>query len=52
MSEAYDHALRQEVLRVADERGIPLRQGVYIGVTGPSFETPAVIPRLARMMDS
>ena len=43
MSEAYDAALRHTAVRVAGERKIPLRQGIYLGLTGPSYETPAEI---------
>lgn len=43
MSEAYDTGMCELALRVAGERKIPLRQGVYLGLTGPSYETPAEI---------
>jgi purine-nucleoside phosphorylase len=35
--------MRELALRVAGERKIPLRQGVYVGISGPSYETPAEI---------
>ena len=41
MSQAYDPELRQLALEAAAELGITLRQGVYIMLSGPSFETPA-----------
>ncbi len=41
--EAYDPELRALARRVAEERGIPVREGVYLGLLGPSFETPAEI---------
>ncbi len=41
MSQAYDVKLREMALRVAQGLGIPLHQGVYICLAGPSFETPA-----------
>jgi purine-nucleoside phosphorylase len=41
MSQAYDLELREMALRVAKDLGFPLRQGVYICLAGPSFETPA-----------
>jgi len=41
MSQAYDRELRALALRVAEETGVPLHQGVYICLGGPSFETPA-----------
>jgi purine-nucleoside phosphorylase len=43
MSEAYDLHLRRLARQVAQEKDIPLREGVYIGLSGPSFETPADI---------
>lgn len=41
MHEAYSHRLRQMADDIASERGILLRHGVYVGVQGPTFETPA-----------
>jgi purine-nucleoside phosphorylase len=41
MSDPYDVGIRQEVMRAADELEIYLHQGVYAGVLGPSYETPA-----------
>jgi len=43
MSEAYDRTLRTLALQVAKENDIPLHQGVYVSLAGPSFETPADI---------
>jgi purine-nucleoside phosphorylase len=43
MSQAYDPELRQIARLVAEEEDIPLREGVYAGLAGPSFETPAEI---------
>ena len=39
MSRAYDDGLRALARAVALERGIVLREGVYVAVTGPSLET-------------
>jgi purine-nucleoside phosphorylase len=41
MSQAYDPELRRIAREVARERGVPLHEGIYIGLTGPSFETHA-----------
>lgn len=41
MSAAYDPELRALARRVAAERQIPLREGVYAAVTGPNLETRA-----------
>lgn len=43
MKDAYDPALRALALRVAGELDIRVQQGVYLGLLGPSFETPAEI---------
>lgn len=41
MSQAYDRALMALAREVAREEGLPLREGVYVSLAGPSFETPA-----------
>jgi purine-nucleoside phosphorylase len=41
MSQAYDRELRAAALEAAEEHGLALKQGVYICLGGPSFETPA-----------
>jgi purine-nucleoside phosphorylase len=41
MSRAYTPALAQMARQAAAEHDIPLREGVYICLAGPSFETPA-----------
>lgn len=43
MDNAYDAALRASMQGHAQAMGIPLHEGVYIGVLGPSFETHAEI---------
>ncbi len=43
MSQTYDRGLRQAALAVARQHNIPLRSGVYFGLSGPFFETPAEI---------
>ena len=43
MSEAYTSVYRKIARQVAAELGIPLSEGVYAGVLGPSYETPAEI---------
>jgi len=49
MSEAYSRALREVARSVAAEQGIPLQEGVYVGLLGPSYETPAEI-RMLRIL--
>lgn len=41
MSEAYSKSLLQLAHTIADEQGITVQEGVYVGVSGPTFETPA-----------
>jgi len=41
MSRAYDRELRALTLAVASETQVPLHQGIYVCLGGPSFETPA-----------
>lgn len=41
MHEAYDHKLVELANKIAEEKGIKLQHGVYVGVQGPTFETPA-----------
>lgn len=43
MSAIYDAALRKVIQAEARRLRIPLRQGVYVGLQGPSYETPAEI---------
>lgn len=46
---AYDPDLRKAAQDVAREHRIPLQLGVYAGVLGPSYETPAEIRMLERL---
>ena len=46
MSEAYDAELRGLAHEVAKDQGLSLHEGVYAGVLGPSYETPAEIRML------
>ena len=43
MTEAYSKALRSLAGAAAAEEGFELAEGVYLAVSGPSFETPAEI---------
>lgn len=49
MREAYSPYLRTLARGVADDLGIAVEEGVYAGVIGPSFETPAEVRMLAGM---
>jgi purine-nucleoside phosphorylase len=46
MTEAYDVALRTLGRDAAEELNLDLREGVYAGVLGPSYETPAEVRML------
>ena len=41
MSKVYDERLRNKAKLIALEHNIPVKEGIYIGVQGPTFETPA-----------
>ena len=43
MSEVYSHRLRGIAADAAKAKGIAIEQGVYVALTGPSYETPAEI---------
>ncbi|MDB5084639.1 MAG: purine nucleoside phosphorylase inosine and guanosine-specific [Bacilli bacterium] len=49
MSEAYSKRMRAIAAEVATELHIPLEQGVYAGLTGPTYETPAEVRMLQRL---
>jgi purine-nucleoside phosphorylase len=46
MFDAYKSELRQKALKVALREGIRLQEGVYCGITGPAFFTPAELRHL------
>lgn len=46
MSESYDKKLRELAKQAGSELQIPLKEGVYVGNTGPSYETPAEVRAL------
>ena len=41
MHKTYDPLLIKMAFDIAREKGIPVQHGVYVGVQGPTFETPA-----------
>lgn len=49
MTDAYDPALRKLAHAAAESVGQTLREGVYAGLLGPSYETPAEIRMLRAM---
>lgn len=49
MSEPYDAGLRALLRAAARATGVPVAEGVYAGLLGPSFETPAEVRMLERL---
>ena len=49
MSEVYDKDLRKIIKDTAKKLDIPLKEGIYIQLTGPNFETPAEV-RMCRIL--
>jgi purine-nucleoside phosphorylase len=41
MTDAYDPRLRAAALEASERSGVPLRQGIYVMLSGPSYETRA-----------
>ncbi len=49
MHDAYDPELRQRLRKAAGELGTELAEGVYLAVSGPTFETAAEIRAIATL---
>ncbi len=49
MSAPYDPALMDLIRRVARSLGVPLQEGVYCGLLGPTYETPAEVRMLEKL---
>lgn len=49
MSNAYNRELREIAKGTAEISGIRLREGVYVGLTGPTYETPAEVRMLRKL---
>jgi purine-nucleoside phosphorylase len=49
MTQAYDPVLRSRFKRAAKQADIKVAEGIYLAVSGPSYETPAEIQAFARM---
>ena len=41
MTQAYDPELLDLARKIAKDEGVPIHEGTYMGLSGPSFETPA-----------
>jgi purine-nucleoside phosphorylase len=49
MTNPYDPILRLVARKVARERGIAVEEGVYLGLMGPTYETPAEVRMVATL---
>ena len=49
LSAVYNPAMRRLLLQAARETKVRVREGVYLAVSGPSYETPAEIRAFARL---
>jgi len=49
LGDAYDPTLRERAHAVAERADVPLGEGVYAGVRGPAYETPAEVAMLRGM---
>ena len=49
MTDAYDPALRAAALEAGERTGVSLRQGVYVMLSGPSYETRAEMRMLRNL---
>jgi purine-nucleoside phosphorylase len=49
LTDAWSPRLRQRLHRAAATEGVPLEEGVYVGLTGPNYETPTEVRMLAAL---
>ena len=49
LTEAWSTRLRERLHRAAGVEGVALAEGVYVGLTGPNYETPAEVRMYAAM---
>ena len=49
LTEAWSAKLRERLHAAAAAEGVPLVDGIYVGLTGPSYETPAEVRMLAAL---
>jgi purine-nucleoside phosphorylase len=49
LTEAWSPRLRERLHRAAGVEGVELEEGVYVGLTGPNYETPAEVRMYAAM---
>jgi purine-nucleoside phosphorylase len=49
LTQVYDPDLQALLRQAAREANVPLREGVYLAVSGPTYETPAEVRAFARL---
>jgi purine-nucleoside phosphorylase len=49
LTDAWSPRLRQRLHAAGVAEGVPLAEGVYVGLTGPTYETPAEVRMLAAL---
>ena len=49
MTEAWSPRLREGLHAAAAAEGVEMREGIYVGLTGPTYETPAEVRMLAAL---
>lgn len=45
----YDEDLIKMIIKIAEKSNVPLREGVYVGVKGPSYETASEVEMVRRI---
>jgi purine-nucleoside phosphorylase len=49
LTTAYSPRLREQFARAAEKIGMPLHEGIYAGLLGPQYETPAEVRMLQKL---
>ena len=49
MTRPYDREFIVQMKQIAQEQGVELKEGIYVGLTGPSYETPAEYAAYGRL---
>ena len=49
LTDAWSPGLRRRLHAAADAEGVELAEGIYVGLTGPNYETPAEVRMLAAL---
>jgi purine-nucleoside phosphorylase len=49
LTDAWSPRLRERLMTAAAEEDVPMTEGIYVGLSGPSFETPAEVRMLASL---